>query len=257
MASSTLPVAQANPLFFSVPYLLAAGIGRYDKEQLFYKRDAVTELLQFIDDAIGRCGLIDGLPGTGKSSTLWYKLLCLAKVDEATVTWIHFNRWGNVSKHIKLRYYQANWVIVDLKKISRAALQEKIGQVDTSILVLDGVNQELFPACIESAELWKDEDAKRTAFVTMSNKIEKLHKHEEEALGPGSHMYCTQHSWTLEEFSGVRSLTKMANGLCYSLKTLTFLRGSGRSKKTTNRKNESAARSKTVSGKAGRNLLLS
>jgi hypothetical protein len=199
--------APAESRFFSVPLLKAAGIGVDDKEHIFYKRAAVSKLLKFVDDAMGRYGYIDGLPGTGKSLTLWYKILCLAEKG-ATVTWIHFDRLGIVSKHIKLHYEheyehdygQAGLVIENKKLFRRNELAEKIEEADTGILVLDGIDKEIFKDCVTSARIWKDEDEHKTVFLTMSNIMKRLHPHEEKAFGLGLNNYCTQHSWTMDEF---------------------------------------------------------
>lgn len=183
-----------------MPHLKAAGIGETDDGRLFYKRDYVSKLLQFLDDATGLYGFIDGLPGTGKSSTIWYKILCLVTERKATVTWMHFNRWGIIEKHAKLHYGQSGLVIEKLKNFLPTALGDKIMEVDTGILVLDGVNQPMFAGIVAAAQLWKDEDQAKTVYLSMSNKIERLHPHEEKAFGEGKRMYCTQHSWTLDEF---------------------------------------------------------
>jgi hypothetical protein len=57
----------------SVSGLHTAGIGPTDDPQSLYCRDGVKELIDFttavFDDK--KLGLIDGVPGTGKSSTLW------------------------------------------------------------------------------------------------------------------------------------------------------------------------------------------
>jgi hypothetical protein len=102
--------------FFTVSHLKTAGIGADDDAHTFYKREAVYKLVQFIDDAIGRFGFIDGLPGTGKSTSLWYKLKCLVQSEAAcSVTWMHFDRLGLVTKHIKLHHSQAGFLTDDLK----------------------------------------------------------------------------------------------------------------------------------------------
>eukprot|EP00978_Attheya_sp_CCMP212_P042161 scaffold252476_cov49-Attheya_sp.AAC.2 len=106
-SAAAAAAAREESRFLTVPHLKAAGIGETDDGRLFYKRDSVRKLLQFLDDATGRYGFIDGLPGTGKSSTLWYKILCLVTEKKATVTWMHFNRWGIIEKHAKLHYGQS------------------------------------------------------------------------------------------------------------------------------------------------------
>jgi hypothetical protein len=67
-------------------------------------------------------------------------------------------------------------------------------------LVLDGVNNGIFRKCVASARIWKDDDEQKTVIMTMSNKIVRLHKHEEIAFGIGKNVNCTQHSWTFEEY---------------------------------------------------------
>eukprot|EP00977_Amphora_coffeiformis_P028796 scaffold37104_cov183-Amphora_coffeaeformis.AAC.5 len=60
---------------------------------------------------------------------------------------------------------------------------------------------------LESLYVWLDKQGGRTCFLTMSNKIKRLHEHElrnlmvqqEEGIGVAV-FYCTQHSWTLDKY---------------------------------------------------------
>eukprot|EP00978_Attheya_sp_CCMP212_P026434 scaffold86968_cov39-Attheya_sp.AAC.1 len=61
--TSSAAAAREESRFLTVPHLKAVGIGETDGGRLFYKRDSVRQLLQFLDDATGRYGFIDGLPG--------------------------------------------------------------------------------------------------------------------------------------------------------------------------------------------------
>jgi hypothetical protein len=115
MTSAAAAVDEAR--FLTAPHLKAASIGETDDGCLFYKREsAASKLLQFLDDATGRYGFIDGPPaGPETSSTIRYKMLCLVMEKKATVTWMHFNSWGTIAKHAKVHYGQSSLVIEKLK----------------------------------------------------------------------------------------------------------------------------------------------
>ena len=100
-------VGTTNPVAFSVkerlddedfvfvPCQHVTGIGRTNDERLFYCRAGAVELLDLSNRVAeaNMLGLFCGLPGTGKSSMLWYKMLCLAQQGKR-VAWFNFDRHG-------------------------------------------------------------------------------------------------------------------------------------------------------------------
>eukprot|EP00977_Amphora_coffeiformis_P028795 scaffold37104_cov183-Amphora_coffeaeformis.AAC.4 len=86
--------------FVSVPKLLTAGIGVSDGPSLFYRRPAFDKLAKFVDDMIAgnHLGMVDGLPGTGKSSTLWWALQ-QPKHGNKVIAWLHLDRYGLISNY--------------------------------------------------------------------------------------------------------------------------------------------------------------
>uniref|UniRef100_A0A7S3LAN6 Uncharacterized protein n=1 Tax=Amphora coffeiformis TaxID=265554 RepID=A0A7S3LAN6_9STRA len=97
---------------------------------------------------------------------------------------------------------------------SRAAVELKLKKksiecIVADVLVMDGLNYENMASFLESLYVWLDKQGGRTCILTMSNKIKRLHEHElrnlmvqqEEGIGVAV-FYCTQHSWTLDEYKG-------------------------------------------------------
>lgn len=79
-------------------------------------------------------------------------------------------------------------------------LAQTILSTDADVLVLDGVTQSNFKTSLEKLRFWRKKGTNRSGFLTMSNKVERLHPHEIRAMKePGLYNYYTQHSWTLDE----------------------------------------------------------
>lgn len=190
--------------FVSVPNLLYAGLGLEDKPRLFYRRTAFDTLVKFVDGMIrgNHIGLIDGLPGTGKSSTLWWALQ-QQKYANKEVVWVHLDRSGTMTNVVKTKGD-------NVELIPRSEYLQKTAD----ILVIDGVNQLNFSTFMQilrdfCMNTCQDENkfGCRSAFLTMSNKIKREHSHtmkileaqQKKGIGVAQY-YCTQHSWTLEEY---------------------------------------------------------
>jgi len=90
--------------FVQIEKLNTAGLGHTDNPLPFFRRKSFNELSDFYNRIINGCeiGLIEGLPGTGKSCTLWYKILSLSKKEKKSTLWIHFRRHGKVSAFVKV-----------------------------------------------------------------------------------------------------------------------------------------------------------
>ena len=201
-AAGTNPVAsvkeRSDADFISVPFLNMAGIGHTDDERLLYCRTGVVELLEFVDRvADGNVlGLIYGLPGTGKSSTLWYKMLGLSKQGKQ-IAWFHFDRNGLNEARVFLDRTGCREDPI----IKKRELDSTIDAIHADILVLDGVTRDSYNERLEQLVFWRKAGPNRSAFLTVSNKIERLHPHELENMKEkGLYNYFTQHSWTLDEF---------------------------------------------------------
>ena len=190
--------------FVSIPFLWQAGIGKTNESKCFFCRASVAPYLAFIVDRVQRnlLGLIDGLPGTGKSSLLWYKVLCLAKHHGKTFVWFHFDRHGFLETYVKV---DSNGLLEFDPGDFEAESLEWIEDVDGDIMVMNGVNQKTFVTLLGRLRRWRKKGKNigkhRSGFLSMSNKIERLHAHELDAMRePGLYAYFTLHSWTLDEF---------------------------------------------------------
>ena len=86
--------------FVQITELFAAGLSLEENPQHFFRRSGFKLLSKFVDKIVKGChiGLVDGLPGTGKSSTLWWKL---RQLDKRSLLWIHFDRLGAISDVVK------------------------------------------------------------------------------------------------------------------------------------------------------------
>jgi hypothetical protein len=194
--------APAN-VFVPIRDLNLAGLGASNDARLFFRRKAFETLSNFCHHTIKnkQLGLIDGLPGTGKSTTLWYNMHCLAKDEDKRIIWIHFDRQGLVVAHTLITKNECK----DVPDPDVDGLGSRFKAEEADVIVCDGANTSNFKDCLRELRRWKragGQDNARVGFITMSNKIQKEHSHELEMLksrGQGQE-YCTQHSWTLEEY---------------------------------------------------------
>lgn len=197
--------------FASIPNLLSAGLGETNDPRTFYRREAFNTLANFVDSTIAgkHIGLVDGLPGTGKSSTIWWALQ-QQRYHSKAIAWLHLDRTGDITNFVKKSRHDDNFT--DNPPLAQMT---EIEAIDADIFVIDGVNQENFRAAIGSLRRWiyklswgkTQEHHQRSGILTMSNKIQREHTHGLRMLealqrvGKGVAMYyCTQHSWTLNEF---------------------------------------------------------
>ncbi|KAG7355017.1 hypothetical protein IV203_004373 [Nitzschia inconspicua] len=197
----------------SVSNLRTAGIGTTDEPQSLYCRDGVKQLIDFVTTVFNnkKLGLIDGVPGTGKSSTLWYKICCIAQ--DKVMFWLHFDREGKVESFLRLCGTNVTPLrIPTMDQLSKIILGTAEYTMTGSpqdlladVLVFDGVNHSNYGTIYEILKIWhnngkwKDPPAERTGFITMSNKIQREHIHN---IKNSLYLlnYHTQHSWTLQEF---------------------------------------------------------
>ena len=72
-----------NSNFVTIPNLLSAGISTTNDPCTFYRRQAFQNLTDFVEEIVkgNHIGLVDGLPGTGKSSTIWWAFQQLSPAD--------------------------------------------------------------------------------------------------------------------------------------------------------------------------------
>lgn len=196
--------------FVQIYNLVDAGIAVDQGPRWFYRRPAFDELSEFVSKMVqgGHLGLIDGLPGTGKSSTLWWKLQQLEK----KVLWIHLGRDGEVLNVVKVNCAESKVEYAKKKPESTADVLAKLELIpyynELDILVIDGVNQGNFSRSMVALRRFAmDKLSERCGFLTMSNKIKKEHKHQLDILkvqqergNNVAQLYHTQHSWTLEEY---------------------------------------------------------
>lgn len=186
--------------FVIIPFLHRAGIGPTDNPRMFFRRSSFVKYVSFIDERVksGFIGLIDGLPGTGKSSLLWYTLLCTVKSSGKSLAWFHFNRYGHL----------VNYVLVKtsgVKDIDPDSLEETVDQLiiacQADIMALDGVSLKNYDNLLLKLRKWRKKGNGRTGFITTSNKIERLNPDElANERERGLHSYFTEYSWELDEF---------------------------------------------------------
>jgi hypothetical protein len=195
----SLQLPAAGDDLISIPLLKVAGIGKVDDARLFYRRNGVQTLLDFAEDQIARAGLgfVDGLPGTGKSSVLWYKMLCLAYFEGKKIAWFHMDRAGYCTQHVEL--YEKSYRV--LEELRPKDIDTAIENTVADVLVLDGVNVKNFQDLHATLRFCTNRESDRTGFLTMSAKVERLHQHELDALSERRRIcYYTQHSWTFDEY---------------------------------------------------------
>lgn len=201
--------ASQSAEFVEISGLLDAGVSVTNKN-IFYKRAGFQSLSKFVDKIVKGChlGLIDGLPGTGKSSTLWWKL---RQQSDFTMVWVHMNRAGTIDTIIKVardksEYLELPDIVDDFWRDKMPELSDPSSGI--SVVVVDGVNHTAIRNAQNSLNKFVLKDAKnRCAFITMSNKIKKEHRHQlailekRQAVGTGVALYYhTLHSWTLAEY---------------------------------------------------------
>mmetsp|Transcript_31340 Transcript_31340/g.73538 ORF Transcript_31340/g.73538 Transcript_31340/m.73538 type:complete len:603 (-) Transcript_31340:170-1978(-) len=194
--------------FVKIQNLLFAGIGTTNDPCTFYRRQAFQNLTDFVGEIVrgNHIGLVGGLPGTGKSSTIWWALL-QPEYQSKNIAWIHLNRSGEVTAFVKIVPAEGE----EKPKVEIQALL-KLENVENSIkadiLVLDGANHFNYGTSEGMLRRWVMGGlGSRCAFLTMSNKIKRLHAHElrileaQQKAGTGvAQRYCTQHSWTIDEY---------------------------------------------------------
>ena len=124
-----------------IPYLLNAGLDITNEPRTFFRRPEFNELVQFVDETIEgkRIGLIEGLPGTGKSSTLWWALQ-QPNHKAQIVAWLHFARSGTSILAYARKEKDGRVITHPTPTI------EQVGELaDADILVMDGVNHNNYP----------------------------------------------------------------------------------------------------------------
>uniref|UniRef100_A0A7S2YU35 Uncharacterized protein n=1 Tax=Entomoneis paludosa TaxID=265537 RepID=A0A7S2YU35_9STRA len=195
--------------FVAISNLNKAGLSLEEEPQLFYQHAGFKELTQFIDKIVAGChvGLIDGLPGIGKSSTLWSGL---QKLASRSLLWIHLDQLGNVTDVVKVQGTSLQSIPVPTTAWSGflAELPKILAQ--STILVFDGVNHNIYNDALVATRDFVMKDLKtRCGFITMSNKIKREHKHNLEIFIKKqrdglfvAQFHHTQHSWTLDDYLG-------------------------------------------------------
>ena len=129
--------------FVAISNLYKAGLSSEEEPQLFYQRTGFKELSQFIYQIVAGChiGLIDGLPGTGKSSTLWWGL---QKLASRSLLWIHLDRLGNVTDVVKVQGTSLQAIPVPTTGWSGFLAELPKISAQSTILVFDGVNHNIY-----------------------------------------------------------------------------------------------------------------
>jgi hypothetical protein len=140
-----------NNKFVSIPNLLSAGLGETDELRTFYRREAFDTLAKFVDSTIAgnNIGLVDGLPGTGKSSTIWWALQ-QPNYHDKEVAWLHLDRSGDITKFAKKPKRGEFTEHTPPPTVETA----EIKTIDADILVIDGVNHTNFAKVVGSLRRW-------------------------------------------------------------------------------------------------------
>lgn len=206
MSEAGLNASSTANKFVEISGLLDAGLSEKDKK-IFYKRDGFHSLSEFVDKIVKGChiGLIDGLPGTGKSSTLWWKL----RQHACSMVWVHMDRAGFIDTILKVSTRDESEYL-DIPNVMDHFWLEtmpKLSSPETgiSVIVIDGVNHKTIGNAQAALTNFVLKDAaNRCGFITM-NKIKREHPHqlrmleERQKLGRNAvaRYYHTQHSWAL------------------------------------------------------------
>ena len=202
-------VVEDDERFVTISNLYKAGLSAKDEPQLFYQRTAFRELSDFIDKIVEGChiGLIDGLPGTGKSSTLWWGL---RKLTKRRLLWINLDRQGNVNTLIEVKDASIQTLAVPMNGWRGLLDKLKKLSAQSTILVFDGVNHSIYNDAFVALRDFVMKDLNgRCGFITMSGKITREHKHNLEIYVKKqrdgvfvAQFYHTHHSWTLDDYVG-------------------------------------------------------
>lgn len=145
--------------FVAISNLYKAGLSSEEEPQLFYQRTGFKELSQFIYQIVAGChiGLIDGLPGTGKSSTLWWGL---QKLASRSLLWIHLDRLGNVTDVVKVQGTSLQAIPVPTTGWSGFLAELPKISAQSTILVFDGVNHNIYNDALVATRDFVMEDLK-------------------------------------------------------------------------------------------------
>ena len=193
-----LPVPDGG--FYKVPHREVAGLGTTDSEipdksyEIHYLREEVKMLWREIDELPPEHNLvIQGQPGTGKSTAVWRKVLEMA-ANGGNVLWVSLQRSGQVKAAV---YFQGRYFLKFVMlagEIKTFIMSEEI-PLDT--VVLDGKSQE--KRAVEVAgviEEWVKLGNGRS-ISTASTKLKQERPHQNDDV-----TYHTVHSWTIEDFNG-------------------------------------------------------
>lgn len=170
--------------------------------QLFYQRNDVSKLWEAIDALTGTGKTntlwVRGQPGTGKSTSIWKKLLVLANTrKELNALWISLDRKGNPLSAVYFQgrcFYQILLTKAKIR-IFLAAAANFILPLD--LVVVDGINQAVSSDLVGAVDEWLAHDPNKTrkAIYSSSSKVEELRSHQNQST-----QYITVQSWTLTEF---------------------------------------------------------
>lgn len=187
--------------------LYEAGISVEREAKSFYRRAAFDEQCQFVEMIVKghHIGLVDGLPGTGKSSTLWWSLRQL--LEHESLLWVHLDRNGDVDDLVQVSgsTFTKPEAMIEWDDLINNLDEHSLGCV---AVVIDGANNDNFGKALVKLRKFVMKDLhSHCAFITMSNKIRREHKHnldkwvnKQKDGAFVAQFYHSQHSWTLDEY---------------------------------------------------------
>ena len=202
-------MATISTAFATVSSLLTAGLGETNDAKSLYMRGEFNALVDFVDRVVEKnCfGFIDGLPGTGKSTTLLWSLQ-RPKHQQRKVIWIHYGR----EKMVTAMAIKEGGSRTLTEVVTTPMSMEEFSPyyINADVLVIDGVNDDIYLSCKkELVKFWRagDNAKNKCAFISMSSKIKRELTHERRMLakkqesGAGTaEEYFTMHSWILDEY---------------------------------------------------------
>jgi len=171
-----------------------------EKNVILYERDGFREEVQFLEKEVicnSRWGWIIGLPGCGKSITVYFYLLTKVRTSEWEITWIHLSRNDNPM-----------FVQFHGNQEKCSGILENVDQLTTllgnspkrHILVLDGLTDSLKDKEIQlKCRAWHVKDLTNRRFVIVSSMTARGKYNPEDDVIQKVKVH-TVYSWKLEEY---------------------------------------------------------
>jgi hypothetical protein len=131
--------------------------------------------------------MVNGPPGTGKSTEAWAWALWIATTNKTKVTWFHAGHADAVK------------VLIDGigEKITTSSFTQDIENSEGTLLVFDGVTKECSKDVHRACSRWRKKDPENRVFVTVSSVSVVI---PSEQLKEANIVAVTVGSWTFQQY---------------------------------------------------------